>query len=390
MTCRDDSHSALVGTALCRLCRADLTLSPTVSVGPFPKAAQYYPTSDEFSADKGTILQLVTCKQCNLTQLLNDPVDYFKSVISAASNSPTLSANRITQFQAIAQQLNRKTRPTAIEIGCGSGDNISLLEKSGFSARGTEYIPRLQKPKSSSPDILNTYILDLTEEHDAQYDLVVSFNYLEHQPDTRAFLLKCHDILSETGRLLLTVPNLEHLLSSRAAHEFVTDHLVYFTPHSLCSALHITGFGVQDLCVINGQYDIQVVAQKSHAHSIESCKDSLEELVRQLNDRLRFFASQGLRVAVWGAGHRTLALLSLCEHQLITLVLDSAVFKHNKFTPLSHLKIVSPEILSLPGCGVDVILVMVPGIYPAEVMSKIRSLPVQYAVEQFPPPPEPQ
>ena len=51
-------------------------------------------------------------------------------------------------------------------------------------------------------------------------------------------------------------------------------------------------------------------------------------------------------VAVWGAGHQALAVISLCNiGEAIEFVIDSAVFKQGKYTPASHIKVVSPETL---------------------------------------------
>ena len=369
----------------CRLCRHVLNIEDSVMVGPFPKAAQYFPEQEDFGIDHGVTLKLVTCTDCQLTQLTNGPVSYFREVITAANNSPSICSHRLALFRRIREQLPYNKTARALEIGCGSGSNLSLLRSAGFESIGIEYSPHQNSFDQPNLGIFNSYLLEFNASSEARYDLIVSFNYLEHQPDTLSFLNKCHDILHDDGKLLLTVPNLDHLLASQSAHEFVTDHLVYFSPLSITNSLHRTGFTVEELSIINNRYDIQVVAHKSCINTIASCKESLESLVSQLNTRLSDLALKGLKVAVWGAGHRTLALISLCNHSLISCILDSATFKQNRFTPLSHLKIMSPDILSNPACDIDIILVMLPGVYPSEVIRHIKSLPIHYEAEQFPP-----
>ncbi|MCP5269307.1 MAG: methyltransferase domain-containing protein [Zoogloeaceae bacterium] len=366
----------------CRLCRQPLAKTDAVLIGPFPKAAQYYPQPSEFTDDKGIVLQVVECPDCGLTQLLNEPVDYYKQVITAASLSPVVCEQRLTLFRQLRASFSRQ--PAAIEIGCASGENLPLLREAGFVASGIEYA--LSPDPGIVPEgVTNRYILDLAPETHGKYDLLISFNYLEHQPDTRSFLKKCHALLSDNGQMLLTVPNLDFLLASQSAHEFVADHLVYFTADSLTAALNLTGFSLNDIRIINNQYDIQVIATKRKRGAIASSKSALETLVTRFNEKLRALTSQGKKVAVWGAGHRTLALLSLSEYQLLECIIDSAKFKHYQFAPISHLRILPPETLLDSQCGIDVILVMVPGIYPKEVIKKIQSLPVHYDAEQFPP-----
>jgi SAM-dependent methyltransferase len=372
-------------TYSCRLCRQTIAPTDAIQIGPFPKAAQFYPESDELEYDVGVMLDIVECPSCGLTQLMNAPVSYYKQVITAASLSPAIREPRLALFKQLRGKFPADITPTALEIGCASGENLPLLNDAGFSASGIEFVPPELTKQPLAQGVTNQYLQDLGARHHQQYDLLISFNYLEHQPDAKAFLDKCHSLLRDGGQLLLTVPNLDYLLSSQSGHEFVTDHLVYFTANSLETALRITGFALQDIQIINNQYDIQIIAKKRAPSSILICKAALDDLVTQLNNKLQNFAGQGLKVAVWGAGHRTLALLSLSNHQLIHCIIDSAKFKHHKFAPISHLQILPPETLLNAACGIDVILVMVPGIYPKEVIKKIQSLPIQYHAEQFPP-----
>lgn len=79
----------------------------------------------------------------------------------------------------------------------------------------------------------------------------------------------------------------------------------------------------------------------------------------------------GKKLAVWGAGHRTLALLSIAKISEISFIVDSADFKQGKYSPVMHSKIVSPK--TLAESDVDIIIVMVPGLYPDEVVKKIQS-----------------
>ncbi len=367
----------------CRLCRHPLGISDAVHIGPFPKAAQYYPEPEEFVGDHGVMLEIAECPCCGMTQLLNEPVSYYKQVITAASLSPAVREQRLAHFKQLRDSFRES--PRALEIGCASGENLPLLRSVGYIAHGIEFAPPRSAPTLLPEGVTNRYLLDIGPEEHGTYDLLISFNYLEHQPDARAFLQKCHALLADSGKLLLTVPNLDFLLSSQSAHEFVADHLLYFTAETLETALRITGFTLTDRQIINNQYDIQIIAEKRTSGAIATSKTALDALVIRFNETLRNFTEQGKKVAVWGAGHRTLALLSLSEYHLITCIIDSAKFKHYKFAPISHLKILPPETLLDPACGIDVILVMVPGIYPKEVIAKIQSLPVSYHAEQFPP-----
>ena len=67
-----------------------------------------------------------------------------------------------------------------------------------------------------------------------------------------------------------------------------------------------------------------------------------------------------------------MALLSLSNLYEIEYIVDSAKFKHRKFTPILHKKIFHPNILMKN--KVDVLIIMVPGIYPEEVVKSVINM----------------
>ena len=71
----------------CRLCGSCKRISNLIKLENFPKAAQFLPEKSEFFADIPITLSVVECGNCGLVQLANEPVSYFKDVITAASLS---------------------------------------------------------------------------------------------------------------------------------------------------------------------------------------------------------------------------------------------------------------------------------------------------------------
>ena len=67
-------------------------------------------------------------------------------------------------------------------------------------------------------------------------------------------------------------------------------------------------------------------------------------------------------------------MLALSKLDNIQYVVDSAKFKQGRFTPVLHLNIVSPEHLKEE--HVDLVIVMVPGLYPGEVLKTLKQMNV--------------
>ena len=82
----------------CRLCNNKLFPSPLLQLNGMPKAAQYFPSKDEFADDKGIVLNIFQCSDCGLVQLNTNPVEYFKEVITATFFSEEIKKSRFNQF----------------------------------------------------------------------------------------------------------------------------------------------------------------------------------------------------------------------------------------------------------------------------------------------------
>ena len=65
-------------------------------------------------------------------------------------------------------------------------------------------------------------------------------------------------------------------------------------------------------------------------------------------------------------------MLALSKLNDVEYVIDSAKFKQGKFTPVLHLNIVSPEFLKKEKVGL--VIVMVPGLYPGEVLQTLTQM----------------
>ena len=188
----------------------------------------------------------------------------------------------------------------------------------------------------------------------------------------------------------VTVPNLDYLLRTKCFYEFVADHLSYFTKKTLIHAFERNDFDILKCYTINEDNDIVAVVKKRRPNNtvavikydepldISGHYKEVENLINNLQQIVDRYKTENKKIAVWGAGHRTLALLALSKLNDIEYVVDSAKFKQGRYTPVLHLKIVSPEHLLQE--SVDLVIVMVPGLYPDEVLKTIKKMKVQFDV----------
>ena len=358
----------------CRLCGSELFPSPLLQLEGMPRAAQYFPEKDEFEQDKGIALNVYQCSACGLVQLNIEPVGYFREVITAASFSDKTRLSRLNQMKEFVNKCGLYGKKV-LEIGSGKGDMLDVLEEAGLKAVGLEASAKsVEIGKSAGRKMIHGYIGDLNKINGYPFDAFVSFNYLEHLPEPGNIIRSIYANTTPNAVGLITVPNLDYLLETRCVYEFVADHLSYFTKKTLTYAFERNCFEVLECYTINENNDIALVVKKREALDISGHFSEVEELIKNLQQIVADYKSQNKKVAVWGAGHRTLALLGLSKLKNIEYVIDSAKFKQGRFTPILHLNIVPPE--HLKEKKVDLVIVMVPGLYPSEVLKTLTQMNV--------------
>ncbi|MFK5893978.1 MAG: methyltransferase domain-containing protein [Pseudomonadota bacterium] len=360
---------AKLNACQCRLCGTSLNDKPIISMQPFPKAAQYYPTPEEFSSDKGIILNVFQCINCELVQLKIEPVSYYKEVITAASLSLKAKNARLLEIKNFVSEFELIGR-RAIEIGCGKGDMLDVIEEAGLIPLGLEFgAASIKEAQRKLKNVQCGYINDFNI--DNKLPVFFSFNFLEHQPDVKKFINAINQITTKDAVGYITVPNLTYLLNSKCLYEFVADHLVYFTEKTLTRAFEFNGFDVIRCEIINNGNDILAVVKKRQQIDLSPNIVEVETLAENLNLLVASYVKQGKKIAIWGAGHRSLALMAISHLNQIEFIVDSADFKQGKYSPVMFNKIVSPHILE--HSDVDAVIVMVPGIYPQEVLATLKT-----------------
>ncbi len=340
----------------CRVCGHEFFKEPLLLYENMPKAAQFLPDVESLESDKGVDLEVCQCSGCGLVQLSNDPVPYYKDVIRAAAFSEEMKDFRRKQFDSFIQKYSLK-RKKIIEIGCGRGEYLSLMQQFGVDAYGLEHLEEsVTQCVNSGLKVSKGFIETTAYKADyGPFDAFFILNFLEHLPDPNSTIRGIYNNLTDDAIGLVEVPNFDMILRNKLFSEFISDHLFYFTRETLIVTLRLNGFEIIDCNEVWYDYIISVIIRKRKKLDIslfykyqEQLRDEIEEYIRRYKDK---------RVAIWGAGHQALAVISLTKiADKIRYVVDSAPFKQGKYTPATHLPIVPPDKLYTD--PVDAVIVM--------------------------------
>ncbi len=353
----------------CRVCGNNFFEEPLLRYENMPAVAQYLPDTESLKSDKGIDIDVYQCSGCGLVQLSNDPVTYYKEVIRSSSCSGEMKEFRLKQFRNFVEKYALKDKKI-VEIGCGNGEYLSIMQQFGVEAYGLEYSEEsVKKCIDQGLDVFEGFVENNNYRmNKAPFDMFFMLNFLEHLPDPNSVLLGISNNLSDNAVGLVEVPNFDMILKKNLFSEFTSDHLLYFTKETLSATLRKNGFEIISCENVWQDYIISAIVKKRERLDLSQFDRNKLKLKNEVEEYINRFKKKG--VAIWGAGHQALAVISLTElSNKIKYVIDSAPFKQNKFTPGTHIQIVSPERLNID--PVDAIIVMAAS-YSDEVAKIIR------------------
>jgi 2-polyprenyl-3-methyl-5-hydroxy-6-metoxy-1,4-benzoquinol methylase len=353
----------------CRVCNHIFFEEPLLCYENMPAVVQYLPDAESVESDKGLDLEVFQCSGCGLVQLSNEPVPYYKEVIRAAAFSEEMKDFRMRQFKSFVEKYSLKGKKN-VEIGCGRGEYLSIMQQFGIEAYGLEHSDEsVRQCLQNGLRVSKGFIESSTDKLDgAPFEAFYILNFLEHLPDPNSTLRGIYDNLTDDAVGLVEVPNFDMILRNKLFSEFIGDHLLYFTKETLNTTLKLNGFEIIDCNEVWYEYIISAIVKKKGKLDISHFYTYQAQLKNEIEEYLRRFKNK--KVAIWGAGHQALAVISLINlADKIKYVVDSAPFKQGKYTPATHIRIVSPD--ALDSDPVDAVIVMAAS-YSDEVARIIR------------------
>ena len=355
----------------CRCCGQDLPAKALLEYRNMPKSAQFFPDAEAASTECGVELRLHQCRFCGVLQLAGEPVPYYREVIRATRVSPEMREFRIGQFSRWIEKYHLQGK-RIVEIGCGAGEFMEMMDAAGTKPCGIEYSKTLaERAIADGYQVWPVFIeSEKTRIPEGPYDAFYILSFLEHNPSPSANLRGIANNLKEGAVGLVEVPDVDMILREHLYSEFIQDHLLYFTEDTLRRLLEWNGFEVLSCDSIWHGYVISAEVRKRRQIDVSAFLHKQEAVKHDVDAFLSNMEGRQLITAVWGAGHQALADLSLLDMAArIRCVLDSADFKQGKMTPATHIPIVSPGVLDNGEIGA---VLVIAGSYSDEILRILR------------------
>ena len=235
-----------------------------------------------------------------------------------------------------------KKESSIIEIGCGKGFFLKLLEKNFKNVRGfdTTY-------EGNKKNILKRYI---NEKDIIKENLIILRHTLEHIPDHYNFLKLIKKISINNPYILIEVPDFNWIKINETFFDITYEHVNYFTKTTFKKLFNNK---VKIRNVFNGQY--LLIIAKINDLNLEYEKGIKEEEINfnkifpNLKKKINEIKSIESNIYIWGAGSKGLMFLCILKYyspvtlNKVKFVIDIDKKKVNSYLQIVNKLIISPQ-----------------------------------------------
>ena len=196
--------------------------------------------------------KLARCTHCTCVWLVGPPLpeemsehysqDYHKAIVKGGE---TAAAERWAGQRDLISKY--KQGGNILDIGCSSGGFLSTLPKDKWKLHGIEIAPETAEMarRATGAEVFTGEATQAPFEPNT-FDVITSFDVLEHVYDPRAFLSKVQEWLKPGGIYFVMLPNIDswesHMFGSYWYGLELPRHLFHFSPQSLRYVMNSLGF----------------------------------------------------------------------------------------------------------------------------------------------------
>ena len=305
----------------------------------------------------------------SISKPVNPKKQYTNKYAHRASESKTMR----DAFRNVAKKLFKRFRPKKI-MEIGSNDGVFLKnfnKKSVIAVEPCKNLARLTKRLFKTYDEFWNLKLSnkLIKQKKGEIDLIFSANTISHIPNLKETFEGIYKILSKNGVLVIEDPSLLKVLQNNSYDQFYDEHVYVFSSISINNIIkeyglrlfdieHLTTHGGSNryyICKKNGKFKkslrLKKALKKEFSYGLHKMESYLKFSKRvnlskkNLFNLINNLKKKNKKIISYGATYKSTTVFNYCNlnSEMIDYVTDTTLNKQGKYTPGTHIKIISPE-----------------------------------------------
>ena len=358
----------------CRVCNST-QLYNVFSLGEQPLANRFLTEQQLTEKEDKFPLEVYFCNKCSLLQLID--VVKPELLFSDYAYFTGASAPLVQHFDVLACETIKKydlTRSSIVlDIGSNDGTCLKQFKKRGIKVVGVDPSINVSKVANDNGILTYTNFWDcetknkIKSEH-GKVDIIIATNVLAHVDEVQLFIKNVADILKSDGKFVFEVPYLKPLIENGEYDTIYHEHLSYFSIATLKYLLKRYELKIMEVESLEEHHGgtIRVTAEKNkknrcnknelnyflqeeeNLERIETYIDFGIETAEQkklLRVMLQRIKNKGEQIIGYGATAKGNVLLNYCniDANIISYIVDTTPYKQGKYTPGTHIPIVSDK-----------------------------------------------
>lgn len=352
----------------CLLC-SQRDLIEFLNLGQQPLANKY-PKKEEFKTEDLFQLSVLFCEQCKNVQLgtIISRERMFEDYYYLSSVNPGL----VRHFEELAKKISGAK--FVVDIGSNDGILLRPLKALGVKVIGVD--PSINVGKIANDAGLETIVsffnqatAEMITKQYGKPDVVIASSIFTHLEDPHQFIEDVKHLMAENGEFIIEVEYIGNILKEVQFERFYLDRIFYY---SLTSLKHLFEkhdmylYDVEEIAPHGGS--IRVITRKKNHQiapknsvqlfiekeepkltlvKLEEFRQDVDKSIKDFREMLREYKASGLKVAGYGAPAR---VATICNYgnigpDLIEFIVDDSPLKQNRFSPGTHIPIVSKNYL---------------------------------------------
>lgn len=343
-----------------------------VDLGVHPFADTFIPKERFYESEPIFPLKCGLCTECGLVQLLcltNPRSRYGMYDYSYTSSNSEFAKQHWMKFAQDTIYIHG-SKLKVLEIGSNDGFLLEQYRAKGWEVIGIDSSEAMARIANEAGiptlhEIFDQKVAEKLAKTNANFDLIVANNVLNHSNDPLDFLKGVEKLLSNQGKFVFEVPYWLSSVQTVSFDQIYHEHISYFTIASLMKITDQTGMSFVDISVNDyhgGSLRITLskgvsvikkdwtelikIEENANLSSIETYKTFMQKVhqkrIRVLAGLYQILASEpNAKIVLAGAAAKANTFINYykLDSTIIECITDNSSHKIGKYTPLSRIPI---------------------------------------------------